>query len=472
MSIQLGAVEHLLRPMFLKFKSKAEIMMKINLPENVSEIINKLDNFGYEAYAVGGCIRDSILGMTPEDWDITTSALPEQVKKLFRKTIDTGLKHGTVTVLMNYIPYEITTYRIDGAYENHRKPKNVEFTSDIVEDLRRRDFTMNAMAYNEKAGLVDAFSGIEDIKDKMIRCVGDPIERFDEDALRMLRAIRFCAKLGFDIDETTEAAIKECAPLIQKISGERIHMEMTKILISSNPHYIERLISLGLMNYIIPEFMKNIGVDQNNKHHIYTIDMHTYEAIKSIDAKETLRWTMLLHDIGKGYCKTLDHEGVGHFYGHAQISMKIAKDVLNRLRFDNKTSSDILKLIEHHDYRIEPEMKQVRKAINKIGEELFEDYIKVQRADIKAQNPIFQEEYFKKLDQIFICYKEIIDTKQCTSLKDLQINGKDLTNLGLQQGKSIGLILKQLLEMVIEEPNRNDKEWLSKMAMELTRDNY
>ncbi len=446
-------------------------MKKINLPHDVDDIIGKLNEHGYEAYAVGGCIRDAVLGVTPEDWDITTSALPEQVKHIFKKTIDTGLKHGTVTVLMKHTPYEITTYRIDGAYENHRKPKDVAFTSDIVDDLRRRDFTMNAMAYNEKDGLVDVFSGIEDINNKVIRCVGNPKERFNEDALRMLRAVRFCAKLGFKIDAETEAAIIESASLIKNISGERIHMEMTKTLISNNPHFIEKLTTLGLMTYIIPEFMNNVGVEQNNKHHIYTVDQHTYEAIKNVEAKEALRWAMLLHDIGKGYCKTIDYEGVGHFYGHPKISSNIAKEVLNRLRFDNKTTSDILKLIDHHDYRIEPEMKQVRKAINKIGEELFEDYIKVQRADIQAQNPIYHNEHFHRLDQVLSCYKKIIESKQCTSLRDLQINGKDLTTMGLQQGKTIGLILNKLLDMVIEEPTYNNKEWLLKTALQLSKEN-
>ncbi|PKM95006.1 MAG: polynucleotide adenylyltransferase [Firmicutes bacterium HGW-Firmicutes-1] len=445
--------------------------MKINLPNNVNEIIRKLDEYGYEAYAVGGCVRDSILGVSPDDWDITTSALPGQVKKLFKKTVDTGLKHGTVTVFINQIPYEVTTYRIDGVYEDHRKPMDVEFTLEVVEDLRRRDFTMNAMAYNEKNGLVDVYFGIEDIKRQIVRCVGSPSERFNEDALRMLRAIRFCAKLGFEMDEATEAAIIQCAPLIEKISGERIHMEMTKILISNNPHFIEKLTSLGLMAYIIPEFMKNVGVEQHNKHHIYTVDNHIYEAIKNVEASETLRWTLLLHDIGKGYCKTIDDEGVGHFYNHPKLSVIIAKEVLNRLRFDNKTISDILKLIEHHDYRIEADMKQVRTAINKIGEELFEEYIKVQRADIRAQNPAYMEEHLTRLDEILVCYREIIESRQCTSLKDLQINGKDLTDLGLPQGKTIGLILNQLLEMVIEEPGHNNRDWLLNRALQLNKEN-
>jgi len=442
-------------------------MIKINIPNNVNKIIQQLNENGHEAYVVGGCVRDSILGIQPEDWDITTSALPEQVKRIFRKTIDTGLKHGTVTVLIDHIPFEVTTYRIDGMYENNRKPKDVLFTSNVIDDLRRRDFTINAMAYNDKQGLVDAFSGMDDLQRKVIRCVGEPDERFTEDALRMLRAIRFSAKLEFDIDEETENAIKKNGVFIKNVSGERIHMEMTKTLISKNPHYVQKLVDLDLMIYIIPEFIKNIGMAQHNKHHIYPVDQHIYEALRNIDPTEVLRWTMLLHDIGKGYTKTIDENGVGHFYGHAIISINLAKDILNRLRFDNKTTSDILKLIEHHDYRIEPNMKQVRKAVNKIGVDLFESYLKVQRADILAQNPCYHEEYLAKLEAIHDCYIRILEEKHCTTLKELMINGKDLTAMGIKQGKEVGRILNMLLDLVIEEPARNSRDWLLEMAKKL-----
>lgn len=442
-------------------------MIKINIPQNVNEIITKLNENGHDAYVVGGCVRDSIIGLQPEDWDITTSALPEQVKGIFKKTIDTGLKHGTVTVLMNHIPFEVTTYRIDGIYENNRKPINVSFTSDVIDDLRRRDFTINAMAYNDKQGLIDAFSGIQDLEQRIVRCVGDPNERFTEDSLRMLRAIRFSAKLDFKIDKATETAIKTNATLIKNISCERIHMELTKTLVSENPHYIKELVNLGLIQHIIPEFIVNVGMEQHNKHHIYTVDEHTYVSLGKVEPTETLRWSMFLHDIGKGYSKTIDDKGVGHFHGHSLISVKLARDVLNRLRFDNKTTSDVLKLIEHHDYRIEPKMKQVRKAINKIGVDLFESYLKVQKADILAQNPIYHEEYLSKLEAIHKCYEIVLQERHCTTLKDLAINGRDLTEMGISQGKVIGTILNQLLELVIEEPERNNREWLLKMAQNL-----
>lgn len=441
------------------------------MPDHVREIIRKLEDHGFEAYAVGGCVRDGVLGKTPQDWDITTSALPEQVKQLFHKTIDTGLKHGTVTLLMGSSSYEVTTYRIDGIYENNRSPLSVSFTADLVEDLRRRDFTMNAMAYNEKEGLVDAFLGMKALQERIIECVGDPNERFIEDALRMLRAIRFAAQLGFDIHHTTEEAIIKNAHLIQNISGERVHMEMTKILISENPHYIEKLVTLGLMQYIIPEFMVNVGLEQYNKHHIYTVDRHIYEAVRNVEATETLRWTMFLHDIGKGYCRVLDDKGVGHFYGHPEKSVEIAKKVLTRLRFDNKTAKDILNLIEFHDHRIEDTMKSVRKAVRLIGDELFLSYTQVQVADIKAQNPVYSQLYLDKLKNIVACYEDLIAQGHCTTLKNLAINGSDLRAIGIDQGKAIGSLLEALLEQVLEEPERNNKSWLLEKARALISTN-
>lgn len=434
--------------------------MTIQMPIGVKDIILKLNESGHKAYAVGGCVRDAILGLIPYDWDITTSALPLQIKALFPRTVDTGIKHGTVTVLHRGESYEVTTYRVDGIYEDNRRPKEVTFTADIVEDLRRRDFTINAMAYCEEEGLLDIFGGREDLEKGIVRCVGNPTERFNEDALRMLRALRFSAKLGFQIEHETRMAIKTQAHLIQNISAERIHTELTKTLLSEHPHWIAHLVELGLMSYILPEFMPNVGIDQKNPYHVHTIDRHTYETLRHCAPSETLRWTMLLHDIGKSYCKTVDADGIGHFYGHTEKSLELSREILNRLRFDNKTKADILKLIQYHDYHIEPQMRQVRRALNKVGEDLFSDYLAVQHADIMGQNPAYRKDNLDKLEKIRKICEEILHMRQCVSLKDLEINGRDLVTLGIEQGQQIGQILNHLLEDVLDHPEHNERGFL------------
>ncbi len=288
-------------------------MNKFNINEDVKYILGELHAGGYEAYIVGGCVRDMILGITPHDYDITTSAEPLEVKALFDRTIDTGLQHGTVTVLKNGIGYEVTTYRIDGTYLDNRRPESVEFTKSLEEDLKRRDFTINAMAYCEEDGVVDLYGGIVDLQAGIVRCVGGVAkERFTEDALRMLRAIRFAARFGFIIEEETSVAIKELAGLIDNISAERIHMELTKTLCSKNPDYMELLVTFGLMDKVLPEFMPNVGLVQNNPYHVYPVDTHTYVALGNIEATEALRWSIFLHDIGKGYTKTTDEQGIDH----------------------------------------------------------------------------------------------------------------------------------------------------------------
>lgn len=441
--------------------------INIKIPEKVSSILKSLQDNGYEAYVVGGCVRDSLLGVIPSDWDITTSALPGDIKRIFNKTVDTGLKHGTVTVLINKEPFEVTTYRIDGEYEDNRRPKEVEFTSDIGLDLKRRDFTINAMAYSEKNGIVDLFNGISDLNNRVIKCVGDANERFAEDALRMLRAIRFSAQLGFEIHKETERAIKENAELINNVSAERIKVEITKTLTSNNPVKIEVLYSLGLMEYVMPEFIPCIDLKQNNPYHIYDVDKHIYTSLLNIEAEESLRWTMYLHDIGKGYTRTTDDKGIDHFHGHVKVSLKHSKTILNRLKFDNKTKDKILKLIEYHDYRIEDNIKSVRKAINKVGQELFEDYIKVQKADVLSQNPEFLDERIDKLNHILDIYKKIIAEGQCTTLKELAITGSDLIDIGYKQGTVIGKTLNKLLSFVLDDPSRNNKKWLLEKAKQL-----
>ena len=443
-------------------------MNKIKMPKGVTEIITILKKNNFEAYAVGGCVRDTLLGLTPNDWDITTSAQPKQVKSLFSKTVDTGLEHGTVTVVLDRDAFEVTTYRIDGEYYNHRKPESVEYTSDLKKDLERRDFTINAMAMNEEEGVIDVFGGKEDLKHGLIRCVGDANERFKEDALRMLRAIRFSAQLGFEIHEDTVVAIRENASLIQKISAERIHVELTKTLVSENPEFIKKLDMYGLMKFIIPEFIPNINLDQQNPYHVYTVDQHTYRCITHIAPEESLRWTMFLHDIGKGYTKTVDELGIGHFKGHVEKSLELSKKILKRLKFDNKTRDEIIALITYHDHHIyQPTLKKIRKMVSKIGKELFPKYIQVMRADVLGQNPKLSEERLRILDQALDYYQEILDKDQCTQVKELAINGNDLIQLGIGEGKKIGFILSFLLEVVLEQPELNKKEYLLKKALEI-----
>lgn len=434
--------------------------MKIKLPKQVSYIIGELEKHGFEAYAVGGCVRDSILGRIPDDWDITTSAKPEQVKEIFQKTIDTGIEHGTVTVMIEREGYEVTTYRIDGEYEDSRHPKEVVFTSNLVEDLKRRDFTINAMAYSEKAGLVDVFDGIGDINRKRIRCVGKAKERFSEDALRILRAVRFAAQLKFQIEEETKEAIKELAVNLQNISAERIQTELVKLLVSQQPERIREAYELGITKVILPEFDAMMTCTQENIHHMYTVGEHTVQALVNIENDKVLRLAVLLHDVGKPEKKTMDEAGTAHFYGHAKRGAEIAKNILKRLKFDNDTLFKVVKLIELHDNRPSLKKSSIRRLAVKSGTGLFDDLMQVKRADTLAQSEYMREEKLAYLDQICELYQKIMEDQDCIQIKDLKINGNDLIKLGVPQGKKIGMILSEIFEMVLEEPEKNTKEYL------------
>ncbi len=436
--------------------------MKIVLPENVKNIIEELNKAGYEAYAVGGCVRDSILGRIPNDWDITTNAKPLDVKSIFRRTVDTGLKHGTVTVLIGKEPYEVTTYRIDGEYEDSRHPKEVSFTSDLKEDLLRRDFTINAMAYNDTDGLVDIFGGMEDIEAKVIRCVGEPRERFSEDALRLLRAIRFAAQLGYNIEEKTYEAIKELSPTLKNISAERIQAELNKILISDNPSMLKTAFETGLTAQFIPELDLCFNTVQNNPHHCYNVGDHIIKAIESIEPDKTLRLTMLLHDIAKPQCKKTGEDGIDHFHGHQIKSSEMAVDILRRLKYDNDTIDKTKRFVKYHDERLEAGTKIMRRAMNRIGADAFPDIFKVWVADVSAQSDYQREEKFARIERNKSDYEEIIAKNECVTLKDLAVTGRDLINAGMQAGPALGEVLDQMLKDVIEEPDHNNKEYLLK----------
>lgn len=431
--------------------------MKIELPRKVVLIIKNLQRHGYDAYAVGGCVRDSILNRKPEDWDITTSAKPEQVKRIFRRTVDTGIEHGTVTVLIGKDGFEVTTYRVDGLYEDGRHPKEVTFTSRLEEDLKRRDFTINAMAYNDDERLVDAFGGMRDLNYHLIRCVGDPKERFSEDALRILRAVRFSAQLAFPIEPETAEAIKSLAPNLEKISAERIQAELVKLLVSDHPERIQDACELGITKVVLPEWDDMVGVKQNTPHHKYDVAAHTVHALQNVNNDKVLRLTMLFHDMGKPVMKTTDENGRDHFKGHAIASEQIAKTVMKRLKFDNDTIRKVTKLVAYHDYRMEPTGANVRRAMHEIGVELFPYYLAVRLADTKAQSSYERRGKLENIIQIRELYRNALRNKECVTLKDLAVTGTDLINLGIAPGKELGTLLNELLDMVIEDPAWNQK---------------
>lgn len=434
--------------------------MQIRLPDKVNKIIEILTAAGYEAYAVGGCVRDSILGKEPNDWDITTSATPEETKRLFGRTIDTGIKHGTVTVMLDREGFEVTTYRIDGDYEDGRHPKEVTFTASLEEDLKRRDFTINAMAYNEQSGLVDIFGGMRDIEQGIIRCVGNAEERFTEDALRMMRAVRFSAQLGYQIDEGTKESIRRLAPNLKLISAERIQTELVKLVTSPHPDYLRIAYETGITAQILPEFDICMETSQNNPHHCYGVGEHILHAMMEIDADKVLRLGMLFHDFGKPKTLTVDEEGITHNKGHAIVGEKMTREILNRLKFDNDTINKVTKIVLYHDQEITPTDSGVRRAINRMGEYIFPMLFPVRRADIYAQSDYHREEKLERLAYIQKIYDGILQRQECLSLRDLAVTGNDLMALGIPAGREIGVFLKELLEIVLEEPERNTKEEL------------
>ena len=458
-----------------------ENSMRIQVPEDVKYIIEKLNNAGYEAYAVGGCIRDSILGRVPDDWDITTSAKPETIKEIFPKTIDTGIQHGTVTVMRNHVGYEVTTYRIDGEYEDNRHPREVIFTSDLLEDLKRRDFTINAMAYNHlgeisfeeametagnihkagdfsKSGLVDAFGGMEDIGKKMIRCVGNPIHRFEEDALRMMRAVRFSAQLGYGIEEETQNAIRVLAGNLAHISAERIQVELVKLLVSEHPDYLRTAYETGMTKVFFPEFDKMMETDQNNPHHKYSVGEHVLHSLGYVRRDKVLRLAMLLHDIAKPETIQRGEDGVDHFYGHPDKGEEMARRILQRLRFDNDTLGKVCKLVKYHDRKLSLKPEKLRKTIVKIGPDLFPYLLEVKEADMLAQSDYKREEKVKELEEIRKVYHKILEDGDCLTLKELAVSGKDLIEQGMRPGRELGETLQKLFEYVLEKPEKNNKE--------------
>lgn len=440
----------------------------MDMPKNVDIAINLLQSAGFEAYAVGGCVRDSLLGKTPNDWDITTSAKPEDMKSVFAEfhCIDTGIKHGTVTVVIDGEPLEITTFRLDGEYEDNRHPKSVTFTSNLGADLGRRDFTVNAMAYSKMTGIVDLFGGQNDLKNKIIRCVGDPDRRFNEDALRILRALRFASALDFEIEEKTAQSLLKNRALLGNISEERIAKELLKLVCGKGAKRILTDFAPVLFE-ILPELQPMYKNSHDNPHHCYDIYEHTLIAVESIDPEPTLRFAMLLHDCGKPAVKKFDENGVAHFYGHQRISAEISAQILARLKVSNKFRDEILFLVSNHDrWELYENTEKMPRYLSKFGLDGVLNLLKVMRADVLAQSP----EYRYRLDQIADAEetaKNLAAQKPCLSLSELQINGRTLMDIGIPQGRKLGAVLAQLLDEVIDGVTKNTQEALTTRAREI-----
>ncbi|ONI38597.1 hypothetical protein AN639_11140 [Candidatus Epulonipiscium fishelsonii] len=433
------------------------------IPQDAIIIITILEAKGFEAYIVGGCVRDILMDRTPNDWDITTSATPAQVKQIFKRTYDTGIEHGTVTVIISEEHFEVTTFRTEDKYEDFRRPASVSFVTDINTDLSRRDFAMNAIAYHPERGFIDPYNGKIDIEHKMISSVRNATDRFSEDALRILRAVRFSAQLGFSIDGQTTQGIVECKSLLSFISKERIRDEFTKICLSNNVYHIDKLYELGLLEYIVPEFVPLYTTEQNHPHHIYNVAQHTIEVMKGVPSDVVLRYAALLHDIGKYKTQTVDKEGIHHFKGHALVSEKIAKKVLKDLKWDNNTIKEVCLLVKYHDYHLDQVITSVliKKLLRELSEPLFDKLVILHEADARAQNPAKLDKKLMLINKIKFLKNEITQNNECYTLKDLAINGLDILNLNIVDDKrKIGTLLEYALDYVLENPTQNQQEIL------------
>lgn len=437
----------------------------LTLPPQVHTALDRLAAAGWDAYVVGGAVRDALRGCAAGDWDITTNAEPAQVERIFagERLIETGLKHGTVTVLLGGLPLEITTYRVDGDYTDHRRPDAVRFTRSLREDLLRRDFTMNALAYNPRTGLVDICGGAEDIARGIVRCVGEPDRRFQEDGLRILRALRFASVLGFQIAPETAAAIHRNAALLQYLAAERVRSELTKLLCGQNVGAVLREFA-DVPAVPIPELRPMFGFEQHNPHHDRDVWQHTAAVVEHIPPEPVLRWAALLHDVGKPPCFSLGPDGVGHFYGHAARSTELAGAILTRLRFDTAGRTRITQLIRYHDLPIAPEPKPIRRLMNKLGVETVRQLFALHIADTCGQSAICagRVETYRQAERVL---DALLAADACFSLKDLAVNGDDLLALGLR-GRAVGAALQACLDAVMDEAVPNDRTALLAYAAE------
>lgn len=442
--------------------------MNIDLPTNVLKVFEVLEKHDKEVYLVGGCVRDVFLNRKPKDYDFASDARPEEMIGIFKsdglKTIPTGIDFGTVTVVIEADSFEITTYRSDGNYSDGRRPSEVEFSRSIDEDLKRRDFTMNALALNPKSGVIDNHKGIEDLRSGIIKAVGHAESRLNEDFLRAFRAIRFANQLDMKLELPIIRAIENNYRLVENVSKERINTELNKTILSGNNLKYFRLLSL-LLKEVLPEFHESFKTQQNHPCHAYNVGEHTVRVMDSIENQLPLKLTALLHDMGKTECKFTDEEQIDHFYGHNKEGQAIALRFLKDLKYSNDIIDRVGTLVLYHDRQIEPTKVSVKRVLNKLGEQVFLDLLKIKRADIKGQNPEFIDR-LKNIDLLEEIYKEIIEEDQCFKLKDLKLDGNDLIDIGVIRGKSVGKVLNDLLEKVIDFPELNTKEDLTKMVEE------
>ncbi len=435
--------------------------MKLNLSKNALYIIDKLEKNGYECFAVGGCVRDSLLGLEVNDWDFTTSATPDEIIKVFSDytTIDIGKRFGTICVVIDEENFEITTYRTDGEYGDSRHPDTVCFSKNLKDDLSRRDFTINALAYNDRTLVVDEFDGLFDLRYGVIRCVGEPDVRFSEDALRIMRALRFASVYGFSIESETSQSIIKNKDKLNNVASERIIKELSKLLTGSHADFILRRYK-ELVAVLMPEITVMFNFDQKSLHHNKDLWKHTVSAVRNTPQNEIMRTTMLLHDIGKPMTVTTDENGHNHFHNHPKFSAEMASIILKRLKYPSAFISTVKLLIEYHDTRLTPEPKVIKSCLRNIGEENMRMLLQIQRADIMAQSFYKREEKLSTLDKVCAEFERIINSDECYSLNTLAINGRDILKLGVTNGSDIGLVLSKCLDKVIDGSIPNSKEEL------------
>ena len=442
--------------------------MKFEIPDGARRILQTLNSAGHEAYLVGGCVRDLLRGVEPHDWDICTSALPEETEQCFadRRVIETGLKHGTVTVLEEGEPYEITTYRTEGPYSDSRHPDFVRFVSNLEEDLARRDFTMNAIAMDLEGNLRDPFGGADDIKAGLIRCVGEPGHCFQEDGLRVMRALRFAAVFAYEIEEQTAQAVHKNGAMLDWVAAERINAELCKLLVGKGAGNALRKYP-DVFCQFWPQLGPLVTLEQNNPWHCWSGWEHTIHAVEAAPADVTLRLSMLLHDIGKPACKSTDDKGIDHFYGHPAVSARLADEMLRTLKFDNKTRERVVLLVERHDAQLPPRSQVIRRWLNRLGPEAFFQLLEVKRADNMGQVPEKVKDRLAELDGIRVKAEQILAEGQCLTLKDLAVDGRDVIAAGIEPGPEVGRVLEELLERVLSGVIPNSQSILLELIFQL-----